>query len=386
MENKKQSVELADIFSSHAKEFMQSHALCTEQRKAFDAIMQCRTAALGGHIDHCDKCGYVQQSYNSCRNRHCPKCQFVKKIQWVDKLAANLPPVKHFHVVFTIPHHLNKLFYINQGKAYSLLFKAANKALVQTAQNPKFLGAEVGAVAILHTWGQTLVYHPHIHMIVPAGGLSEDQVEWIHAGKKFFLPVKVLSAVFRGILCRLLEEALSDGDIKLPDGLTDFKSLKTQCYEKNWVVYCEKPFSCSDSLIQYLGNYTHRVAISNHRIMEHQNGKVTFSYKDYKAAGSRKSITLDAGEFIRRFLQHVLPSGFYKIRYFGFMAMCNMQSKLALCFDLIEKATFLPVLQGLSALEVWRNITGRDPLCCPKCKVGRLKPQLIPIANKIEAG
>jgi len=386
MENKKQSVDLADIFSSHAKEFMQSHALCTEQLKAFEAIMQCRTAALGGHIDHCDKCGYVQQAYNSCRNRHCPKCQFVKKIQWVDKLAANLPPVKHFHVVFTIPHHLNNLFYINQDKAYSLLFKAANKALMQTAQNPKFLGAEVGAVAILHTWGQTLVYHPHVHLIVPAGGLSEDQVEWIHAGKKFFLPVKVLSAVFRSILCRLLEESVIDGTIKLPDGLADFKSLKTQCYEKNWVVYCEKPFSCSDSLIQYLGNYTHRVAISNHRIIDHQNGKVTFFYKDYKAAGTKKSITLDAGEFIRRFLQHVLPNGFYKIRYSGFMAMCNMQSKLALCFDLIEKAAFLPVLQGLSALEVWRNITGRDPLYCPKCKTGRLKPQLIPIANKIETG
>jgi predicted Zn-ribbon and HTH transcriptional regulator len=386
MENKKQSVELADIFSSHANDFLQNHQLCPEQIKAFNAIMQCRTAALGGHIYRCDNCGYTRQSYNSCRNRHCPKCQFVKKAQWVDKLAANLPPAKHFHVVFTIPSCLYKLFYINQGKAYSLLFKAAGKALMQCAMNPEFLGAQAGAVAILHTWGQTLVYHPHIHMIVPAGGLSEDQMEWIPAGKKFFLPVKALSTVFRGILCRLLEQAVIDDCIKLPDDCMNFKQIKDQCYQKKWVVYCEKPFSCTDNLIQYLGNYTHRVAISNHRILEHQDGKVSFCYKDYKAAGISKRIRLDADEFIRRFLQHILPDGFYKIRYFGFMSICNIKSKLALCFDLIDKASFLPALQGLTAMEVWRNITGKDPLCCPKCKSGRLIPQLLSVINDPKPG
>ncbi|MFA5514425.1 MAG: transposase zinc-binding domain-containing protein [Sphaerochaetaceae bacterium] len=179
MENKKSSVELADVFSSHAQDFLQSNRLCPEQAKAFTAIMQCRTAALGGHIDRCDECGFTRPSYNSCRNRHCPKCQSLKNAQWVDKLAANLPPVKHFHMVFTIPSILHHLFYLNQGKAYSLLFKAAGKALMQCAANPDFLGAQAGAVAILHTWGQTLTYHPHIHMIVPAGGLSEDLSEWI---------------------------------------------------------------------------------------------------------------------------------------------------------------------------------------------------------------
>jgi hypothetical protein len=372
MENKMQSIELADIFSSHAPDFLRNHSLCPEQLKAFTAIMQCRTAALGGHAECCDNCGYTRQSYNSCRNRHCPKCQFVKKAQWVDKLAANLPPVKHFHVVFTIPACLHKLFYLNQGKAYSLLFKAAGKALLQCAANPAFLGAQAGAVAILHTWGQTLTYHPHIHMIVPSGGISEDQMEWIPAGKKFFLPVKALSAVFRGILCRLLEQAIAQGDVKLPEDCMNFVRIKNQCYRKNWVVYCEKPFSRKENLIQYLGNYTHRVAISNHRLLEHKNAKVSFSYKDYRAAGLPKSISLDAGEFIRRFLQHVLPCGFYKIRYFGFMAICNMKLKLQACFELIGKSAFLPVLQGLSALEVWRSISGKDPLQCPVCKARRM--------------
>ena len=386
MENKKQSIELADIFSGQATDFLRNHNLCTEQLKAFNAIMQCRTAALGGHIDRCDNCGYTRQSYNSCRNRHCPKCQFVKKAQWVDKLAANLPPVKHFHVVFTIPGCLYKLFYINQGKAYSLLFEAAGKALMQCAANPAFLGAQAGAVAILHTWGQTLVYHPHIHMIVPAGGLSEDLMEWIPAGKKFFLPVKALSAVFRGILCRLLEQAVAEGEIKLPDEVLNFSSVKNQCYQKQWVVYCEKPFSSAENLIQYLGNYTHRVAISNHRIRNYQDGKVSFCYKDYKAAGIKRNITLDANEFISRFLQHVLPYGFYKIRYFGFMAMCNMKLKLQACFDLIEKAAFLPLLEGLTALEVWRSITGSDPLHCPKCNTGKMRPQLSIAVNHLKTG
>ena len=386
MENKRQSIELADIFRSHANTFLQNHKLCPEQLKAINDIMQCRTAALGGHIDYCENCGYITQSYNSCRNRNCPKCQFVKKAQWVDKLAANIPPVKNFHVVFTIPPCLHKLFYINQQKAYSLLFKAAGKALLQCAANADFLGAQAGAVAILHTWGQTLTYHPHIHMIVPAGGLSEDDMEWIPAKKNFFIPVKALSAVFRGILCRLLEQAIVDNQIKLPEGFAGFKQLKDKCYLNKWVVYCEKPFSNSDKLINYLGNYTHRVAISNQRITEHQNDKVSFCYKDYKSAGIRKQMTLDTDEFIRRFLQHVLPNGFYKIRYFGFMAICNMKSKLAACFELIDKVSYIPTLQGLDALEVCRNIFGINIFCCPECKTGRLVSQKIPISGTLKPG
>lgn len=386
MENKKQHIELADIFSRHADDFLQNNTLCPEQLKAFRAVMQCRTAALGGHIDRCDSCGFTRPSYNSCRNRHCPKCQFVKKAQWVDKLSANLPPVKHFHVVFTIPSCLHQLFYLNQGNAYSLLFKAAGKTLVQCAENPNFLGAQIGAVAILHTWGQTLVYHPHIHMIVPAGGLSHDLSEWVPSGKKFFLPVKALSAVFRGILCRLLEKAIISGEIKLPDEIDSFKKIKDKCYLKHWVVYCEKPFSGTDRLIRYLGNYTHRVAISNHRLIAQQDERVTFSFKDYTQHAVTKTITLDANEFIRRFMQHVLPSGFYKIRYFGFMAICNIKSKLAECFTLIGKTTFLSQLEGLPAIDVWRNITGIDPLKCPRCCIGKMLAQGIPIVNINKSG
>ena len=386
MENKKQNHELGDIFRSHADDFLLHHHLSRVQREAFRDIIQCRTAALGGHIDYCDNCGYMRQSYNSCRNRHCPKCQFMKKVQWVDKLAASLPPVKQFHLVFTIPQCLHKLFYLNQQIAYSLLFRAAGKALLQCALNPRFLGAQAGAVAILHTWGQTLVYHPHIHMIVPAGGLSPDQMEWIPAGKKFFLPVKVLSAIFRGILCRFLEKACNNGQLRLPDDVAGFGQIKEQCYKKKWVVYCKKPFASSDHLISYLGNYTHRVAISNHRIIEHTDNKVRFRFKDYRTGGLTRTITLDSGEFIRRFMQHILPSGFYKIRYFGFMAMCNARTKLASCFDLIDRTSWLSVLEGLNAMEVWRMITGRDPVCCPKCRSGKMRLRFEVSEERLKSG
>jgi hypothetical protein len=372
MENNRQGIELADIFRAHANEFLQSGELCPVQLKAFQAITQCRTAALGGHLQKCNKCDYTQQGYNSCRNRHCPKCQFVKKAQWVDKLTGNLPPVKHFHLVFTIPQCLHKLFYINQKVAYGLLFKAAGGALLQCAKNTQYLGAKPGGVGILHTWGQTLTYHPHIHMMVPAGGLSEDGSEWISSSKGFFLPVKALSRVFRGMLCKLIENAVATNKVALPDDQSEFNVIKKACYKTNWVVYCQKPFSCPDNLIGYLGNYTHRVAISNQRIVQHENGKVRFSYKDYRIGGISKVITLEAHEFIRRFLQHILPCGFSKIRYFGFMSLRHIKEQVGRCISLLDKDVFLPRLEGLCAYEVFKSITGIDPLCCPKCKDGKM--------------
>lgn len=376
MENKPQFIELADVFSHHAGAFLQAHSLCASQYKAFNDIIHCRSSYFGGHMEQCDHCGYLRPVYNSCSNRHCPKCQFVKKEKWVDQLASHLPPVKHFHLVFTIPACLHKLFYINQAECYSLLFKASGKALMQTAANPKFLGIQAGAVAILHTWGQTLTYHPHIHMIVPAGGLSEDLMEWVHSGNKFFLPVKVLSRVFRSILCQYLEEATDKQLIKLPDNHSGFAEIKSKCFKKNWVVYCEKPFSNNQDLIRYLGNYTHRVAISNHRLLYFDDKKVEFTYKDYGSGGVQKTMSLDAHEFIRRFLRHILPSGFCKIRYFGFMALCNRNDKLQTCFNLIPQASFLPALEGLTALETIRLLTDFDPLYCPKCNQGIMKPLL----------
>jgi hypothetical protein len=293
-------------------------------------------------------------------------------MQWVDKLAANLPPVKHFHIVFTIPVCLHNLFYINQQVAYSLLFKAVGKTIIQCAKNTQYLGVQAGVVCLLHTWGQTLTYHPHIHCIVPAGGLSDDGMEWIGSARNFFVPVKVLSAVFRGVLCRLIDDAINKGEIKLPDETANFQVLKTKCYDNKWVVYAQKPFSSADNLIRYLGNYTHRVAISNHRIIDYKDGKVIFYYKDNKAGGTRKTMTLEVNEFVRRFLQHVLPSGFYKIRYFGFMAMCNMKTQLSLCYSLILTPTYLSKLSGLQTLEVIQLLSGKDPLICTKCGKGKL--------------
>ena len=240
-------------------------------------------------------------------------------------------------------------------------------------RNPKYLGAMMGAVAILHSWGQNLNYHPHIHMMVPAGGLSEDGMEWIHSSKKFLLPVKRLSRMFRSRMCRLIKNALDDQRLGLPDDVIGYDELQKACYKKKWVVYCEKPFKCPDNLIAYLGNYTHRVAISSHRIIDCKDGKVTFWYKDYRSGGIRKEMTVTANEFIRRFLQHALPRGFSKIRYFGIMALANLKKQLDLCIELINRSIDLPQLVGLNGYEVYRMITGVDPLICPICKSGVMK-------------
>ncbi len=383
MNNRKQNIELADILLKHKEDFLKNHNLCTEQTKAYKAIVDCRTSALGGHADKCNQCGHMRCSYNSCRNRHCPKCQFIKQLQWVDKLKANLPPTRCFHVVFTIPKCLHKTFYINQSIAYGLLFKAAAEAIKTCATNPKFLGAQTGAVAVLHTWGQALTYHPHIHMVVPGGGISEDSMEWVSSGKKFFLPVKVLSALFRGILCKYIGQAIAKNEINLPDDVQDFENLKKLAYVNKWVVYSKNPFAGPEHVIEYLGKYTHRVAISNQRIItENKDGKVTFWYKNYRRGGQNRRISLNANEFIMRFLRHVLPNGFYKIRYFGFMAQCNTKTKLESCLSLLGSNSFIPQFEGLPAIDVWRAVTAKDPLTCPICTSGKMIPVSVWPENK----
>lgn len=381
MENSRQNIELADIFNKYGKMYLENHSLCPVQQKAFHDISQCRSAEIGGHVEKCDHCGHSRYAYNSCRNRHCPKCQYIKQVQWVDKLKANLPPARYFHLVFTIPECLHKLFYINQSQAYKLLFRASAQSLKTCAENPKFLGAQTGAVAVLHTWGQTLNYHPHIHMIVPSGGLSEDNMEWISSGREFFLPVKVLGGLFRGILCSFLENSLAKGKMKLPDNYNSFKQLKPLLYNKPWNVYAKKPFAGPDGVIEYLGKYTHRVAISNHRIVDEKDGRITFRCKDHNTGMFTKDITLEADEFIRRFMQHILPCGFYKIRYFGLMALCNAQTKTALCFELIGKEAFTPLLEGLNAQEIYREVTGKDQASCPICSKGKMRT-ILTIMNK----
>jgi len=364
--NAKQNLEVAEVL----KNGIGQQKLCSDQLKAFLDITSCRSSVLGGHINVCNSCGFKKQAYNSCHNRHCPKCQFLKQEQWVDKLKGRLIPGRYFHIVFSVPHLLNQLFYINQTKCYKLLFDAASEALKNAGRNPNFIGAETGAVAVLHTWGQTLSYHPHIHMLVPAGGLSEDGMEWISTPKKFFVPVKALSKIFRGILVRRLKQYINKNSFKLPENFDDFNTLKQKLYDKNWNVYSKKALGGINNVLSYLGRYSHRVAISNNRLVSADRSKVTFRYKNYRNMARQQLITLTCAEFARRFLQHILPTGFYKIRYYGILAAANCNTKRQRAISLIGKTIWLPVLEGLNAYEVYRTLTGKDPIRCPKCKDG----------------
>lgn len=368
--NKRQNLEVPDVFNTCMEQIVGKQNLCHTQLKALFDITSCRSSSMGGHINSCKRCGFEQQAYNSCHNRHCPKCQFLKQEQWVDKLKGRLIPGRYFHIVFSIPHLLNPLFYINQSQCYKLLFNAASEALRNAGANPRFLGAETGAVAVLHTWGQTLSYHPHIHMLVPAGGLSEDGIEWVNAPKKFFLPVKALSKMFRGILIRLLKKQLDENKLKLNDSFPGFLVLKEKLYEKNWNVYAKKALGGINSVLAYLGRYTHRVAISNSRLLNIDNNKVTFRYKNYRKRGEQQTITINCIEFARRFMMHILPKGFYKIRYYGILATANIKTKRQQAIALIAKVIWLPVLEGLTAYEVYRALSGKDPVRCPKCQQG----------------
>ncbi len=319
-------------------------------------IMNCRTAALGAHIDTCDNCGHTRISYNSCRNRHCPKCQTFAKEQWIDKQKKNLLNTSYFHAVFTVPSELNPTFRHQQSAMYALLFQAASETVLELCADRKYLGATPGITAILHTWGQNLQFHPHIHMIVTGGGLTPDR-KWRASSKRFFLPVRVLSAKFRGKFLALLKNRFSAID----------KNLLDICYQQKWVVYCKPPFDNAGMVVSYLGRYTHRVAISNSRILSLQNGTVTFRWRDYTHGNQEKLMTLDAGEFIRRFLLHILPAGFRKIRHYGLFASRNKGNRLALCRRLTN--TLQPV-QNLSPLALLERMLGKDFNLCPCCKLG----------------
>lgn len=373
--NSRHRLDVAQLFREYGRQFLDSHTLCVAQRKAFKAICACRTSLMGGHVQGCNLCDHQRIAYNSCRNRNCNKCQYTKQLVWVDKLKSNLPVCPYFHMVFTIPCQLHSLFYLNQRIAYNLLFQASSQTLSKVAANPKFLGAQTGAVAVLHTWGQALTYHPHIHMLIPAGGLSTDGMEWVKAQRNFFLPVKALSKVFRGIMWSLLEKHINLGNIRLPDGLK-LATLKKQLYAKNWHVYSKKSLAGPQAVVQYLGKYTHRVAISNSRIVSSTDGKVTFRWKDYRKGSGNRLLTLDAQEFIGRFMRHVLPCGFYKIRYYGLLASANGKQRQQ-CIALINKPLHVALLQGLSAKQVLKVVTGKDVDTCPKCKKGKMMPRTI---------
>lgn len=364
-------VEIADVFRKYYHELQ---SLSPQQWEVVRAIVRCRTAALGGHLWQCDRCGHNQIAYNSCRNRHCPACQGSARAAWLEARMAELLPVSYFHVVFTVPELLSPLALQNKRVFYDLLFRSVNESLSQAAANPRNLGARIGFLAVLHTWGQNLHHHPHIHCVVPAGGLSADRSRWISTGGRFFLPVKILSRLLRGKMLDYLKKAYRSGKLcfygKLEPLAADpdlFGALINAAYAKNWVVYAKRPFAGPAQVLGYLGRYTHRVAISNHRILGLEDDKVSFRWKDYKHAGRWKTMTLESQEFIRRFLLHVLPRGYVRIRSYGILSNRS-------------KAQTLSVCRRLSGQDSEPDDDGGDLLAvahqhhsmCPKCRRGHM--------------
>jgi putative transposase/transposase-like zinc-binding protein len=360
------TLEVADIIRQAGNSFIERNRdhLGWPHLKVLRAIRDCRTAALGGHIDRCARCGYQAISYNSCRNRHCPKCQTRARENWVVKQTADLLPVPYFHVVFTLPHELSAVGLQNKRVVYNLLFHAAAQTLLEVAANPKHLGAEIGFLAVLHTWGQNLQHHPHIHCIIPAGGLTPDHSRWIRSAPGFFLPVRVLSAVFRGKFSDGLKRLFRQGKLSFHGPLNSLREPKRfgaflrQLWCKQWVVYARKPFRSPEYVLQYLGRYTHRVAISNHRLVAFEDGKVTFRWRDYAHSNKKRMMTLTSDEFLRRFLLHVLPRGLTRIRHFGLLANRRRRESMLLCRRLLEQSPPSSSPSSEADHHVWT---------CPRC-------------------
>jgi hypothetical protein len=373
-------LEVADVFRTYEKEFFAQwgHVLSAPQRKAFEAIRDCRTAALGGHVEYveqCDTCGHRVISYNSCRNRHCPKCQAMARAEWLAEREAELLPVPYFHVVFTLPQKIGALALQNAHEIYRILFRAASETLLTIAADPRRLGAAIGFLAVLHTWGQNLHLHPHLHCVVPGGGISPDGARWVGCKKKsFFLPVKVLSSRFRNLFLMYLRNASQAGRLKFHGEMAAlasppaFEALCRQARRIEWVVFVKPPFGGPEQVLKYLARYTHRVAISNRRLLSMEDGHVTFEYKDYAGGNQTKIMTLAATEFIRRFLLHILPSGFVRIRQFGFLANRARGKKLALCRALLGA---VPPRKP-TVLDDSSRVEERDDKRCPACKTGHL--------------
>lgn len=365
--------EVAHVIRTHGKQFVEQygHLLDSDARRVLHAIENCRTAVLGGHVEGCDQCGHLVISYNSCRNRHCPKCQGAARERWLTERTAELLPVPYFHVVFTLPQQLAPLALQNKRVVYGILFQAVSETMLEVAADPRHLGAEIGFLSVLHTWGQSLQHHPHVHSVVPGGGLSPDHSRWVGSSDRFFLPVKVLSRVFRGKFLALLKKAFRKGRLQLHGQLTklrrksDWNGFLNQAYGCEWVVYTKPPFAGPEQVLRYLANYTHRVAISNHRILSLENGEVTFRWKDYRHGSKKRKMTLPACEFLRRFFQHVLPKGFVRIRQFGFLANCKRRSNLETCHRL------LPVSAVVGALT--ESVPDVEAALCPVCHLGHMR-------------
>jgi hypothetical protein len=386
--NERPALEVADIIRTHGETFLarQGRALSGTQHKALRDLAACRTAALGGHVEECLDCGTRVIAYNSCRNRHCPKCQAQTRAQWLERQEKSLLPVEYFHVVFTLPQEVAELALANRVALYDLLFTSASATLREIAANRKHLGASLGVLLVLHTWGQNLHHHPHVHGVVTGGGLSckaqgeiDKSPRWVACRRGFFLPVRVLSRLFRGKyldgLRRLHERGklVCAGKLSALADAKTFAAWLTPLYAKDWVVYAKRPFGGPQQVLKYLARYTHRVAISNSRLLKLEEGMVTFRYKDYSAKGKPKTMTLPAEEFLRRFTQHVLPKYFMKIRHYGLLANNQRERLLAICRQLLLAALVMRQAADVSE-PASKDAAGEEPRerCCAKCGSYRL--------------
>jgi hypothetical protein len=377
-------LEVAGIFHRYGPAYRQQHAgsLSRGQRRVMSALELCRTAALGGHLEQCDSCGHQRPAYNSCRNRHCPKCQSLARARWLEDRQAELLPVEYFHVVFTVPEEIAAIAYQNKEVVYGILFRATAETLRTIAADPKHLGAEIGFLAILHSWGQNLLFHPHLHCVVPGGGISPEGKRWIACRPGFFLPVRVLSRLFRRLFLEYLQTAFDQGKLQFFSSLerlrdpNAFANYLAPLRQTEWVVYAKPPFGGPEQVLNYLGRYTHRVAISNNRLLAIDNGKITFHWRDYRHDRRQKIMTLEADEFIRRFLLHVLPDGFQRIRHYGFLSPRSRQAKLALCRQLLGAALTLaavaPRQDKPDYRDLYEKLTGKSLRDCPICHRGQM--------------
>ena len=373
--------EVADIFRRYGADYRLQHgaSLSVAQRRVMTAIEVCRTAVLGGHLEQCDQCGHERNAYNSCANRHCPKCQSLARAEWLENRRSELLNTQYFHVVFTVPEQIARIAYQNKKVVYGILFRATAETLRTIAADPKHLGAEIGFFAVLHSWGSNLLHHPHLHCVVPGGGLSPDGTQWISCRPGFFLPVRVLSRLFRRLFLEYLIKAFDAGKLQFFSSLEPLRERRaffrhlapTRATE--WVVYAKRPFAGPEQVLDYVGRYTHRVAISNNRLLDIDHGKITFRYKDYRHDGQQKTMTLDAEEFIRRFLLHVLPDGFQRIRYYGFLGNRYREEKLARCRQLLGMPACPPTSEeSQDYRDRYEELTGCSLRECPVCHQGRM--------------
>ena len=363
--------KIQKILNKGLEKYEREHKIINYKKKVIHAINECKTGAIGAHKYICDECGYEEIAYNSCRNRHCPNCQITKKLKWIEARKEEVLNIKYYHVVFTIPSEIYNIAYQNQSKMYKILFKASSETIQELAEDKKYLGGEIGFFSVLHTWGQNLMYHPHVHLVVTGGGLSKIN-KWVEKEEDFFIPIKVMSRVFRGkFLYYMKKEKLEfHNKMKELENPAIYNELIQKIYNKEWIVYCKEPFKNAESVIQYLGRYTHRVAISNERVLEVTETNVRFRWRDYKDNNKMKEMTISIEEFIRRFLLHILPPRFIKIRYYGLLGNRNKKKKLLKCKILTRTKIYNK--KEFPALELLKKVLGKDFNLCPNCKKGHM--------------